>query len=649
MEKELDILFLGDHASDAELIKNEIKSVQKKYTVKVVNTEKDFVHALNVYKPDLIISDYQLSSFNGCEALNLKHEKSPFTPFIILTGSINEETAAECMKAGADDYVIKENIKRLGPAVISAIEKKKIELDRHHTQTTLRISEDRFSKIMIASNDGYWDWNLISDDVYFSPCYYTMAGYAIDEFPHRLEEFQKRVHPDDIDFVMDQSQKLLNGEIKRFKVEFRFKKKNGEWLWILGKGIIVEWEGKRSPSRFVGTHSDITDQKIAEQKIIHGQRLLLALIQAAQAVQRARTAQEVYHAIGEQVVNLGMEATIFTLSKDRKQFFLSYLTIKSNLIKAGEKLTGLSAKNYRFSITPNGFFHQIITNATTVFSFDDTRPLVEALPRSMRSLAKPMLELLNFQQSIIAPMIISKKVHGLLSISGSNLTESDVPACTAFANHTAIALENAHLNEAFKIELTQRRKTEKALKESEITISTLMSNLPGMAYQCKMDENWTMLFVNEACEKLTGYKPSQIINNKAISYNELIHPDDREHVRQQVENALNAGKHFEIEYRIITASGEEKWVWERGIQNKSTNFSENRLDGVIHDINERKRGEEELQKYREHLEELIKERTAELEEKNEKLEYFNKLFVGREFRIKELRDRVKELEEKISE
>ena len=192
-------------------------------------------------------------------------------------------------------------------------------------------------------------------------------------------------------------------------------------------------------------------------------------------------------------------------------------------------------------------------------------------------------------------------------------------------------------------DITERKQVEIALNKSEARLSTLFSNLPGMAYQCKNDEHWTMLFVNDACEQLTGYKPEQLINNKDIAYNELIHPDDRVLVRQKVREALNAGKHFELEYRIISADGKEKWVWERGVQTDLYDSIHKLLEGVIHDITKRKQAEEELKKYREHLEEIVKERTKELKEKNAELERYNRLFEGREFRIKELKDRVKEL------
>lgn len=142
MEKELHILILEDLPSDAELAQKELKRVLKNYMVKVVDTEKGFVQALATFKPDLIISDYLLPSFDGLSALKITQDKSPFTPFIILTGSMNEDTAVECIKAGADDYVIKEHIKRLGLAVLNAMENKKIELERKKAEERLKKTMD---------------------------------------------------------------------------------------------------------------------------------------------------------------------------------------------------------------------------------------------------------------------------------------------------------------------------------------------------------------------------------------------------------------------------------------------------------------------------------------------------------------------------
>jgi PAS domain S-box-containing protein len=150
-------------------------------------------------------------------------------------------------------------------------------------------------------------------------------------------------------------------------------------------------------------------------------------------------------------------------------------------------------------------------------------------------------------------------------------------------------------------DITERKRTERALKVSEGRLGTLLSNLPGMAYQCKNDENWTMLFVNDACEQLTGYKPEQLVYNRDISYYELIHPDDRVFVSRQVKDALNAGKHFELEYRIISADGKEKWVWERGVQTTSPDYSSKLLEGVIHDVTNRKQAEEALKRSKERL------------------------------------------------
>ena len=134
MKEDLRVLILEDLPTDAELAKRELQTVLKNYTFKVTDTEEGYVKALNIFKPHLIISDYLLPDFDGLSALKIRQDKCPFTPFVMLTGSINEETAVECIKAGADDYVIKEHIKRLGPAAINALEKKKIELEHKQAE-----------------------------------------------------------------------------------------------------------------------------------------------------------------------------------------------------------------------------------------------------------------------------------------------------------------------------------------------------------------------------------------------------------------------------------------------------------------------------------------------------------------------------------
>ncbi|OYT17749.1 MAG: hypothetical protein B7C24_01100, partial [Bacteroidetes bacterium 4572_77] len=139
--------------------------------------------------------------------------------------------------------------------------------EKKNTDQKLKASEDRLSKTLIAANDGMWDWDLITNIVYFNPRYYEMAGYAINEFPYELDEFQKRIHPDDVENVMTQAQLHIEGKTARFKVEFRFKKKNGDWLWVLGRGLIVERDKNNKPLRFMGTHSDIIDRKKAENAL----------------------------------------------------------------------------------------------------------------------------------------------------------------------------------------------------------------------------------------------------------------------------------------------------------------------------------------------------------------------------------------------
>ena len=85
-----------------------------------------------------------------------------------------------------------------------------------------------------------------------------------------------------------------------------------------------------------------------------------------------------------------------------------------------------------------------------------------------------------------------------------------------------------------------------------------------MAYRCSNDGNWTMEFVSEGCKKLTGYEGTDLIKNKILSYTDIVHPGDREYVREIVKEALNNKTSFELIYRIKTANNDIKWVLEKG-------------------------------------------------------------------------------------
>ncbi len=129
----------------------------------------------------------------------------------------------------------------------------------------------------------------------------------------------------------------------------------------------------------------------------------------------------------------------------------------------------------------------------------------------------------------------------------------------------------------------------KRLRKSKKRLARLMSNLPGMAYTCKYDENWTMLFVSKGGFELTGYYPEELVQNKVKGYSELILPDDRAAVYAAVKDSFHRNEAFQVTYRIKCKNGQIKWVWEQGkfVANTSE-FKKLRIEGFIVDISDSK-------------------------------------------------------------
>jgi len=175
----------------------------------------------------------------------------------------------------ADDWNMEILIRSSVPFVVMLLfgalllftERKRTENQLRESRNRLRENEERLDMAMSVKNEGMWDWDLKTDTMYYDQRYFKMSGYQVDEFPHTLEEFEKRVHPDDIGYVREQVQQYLGSKTGEYAVEFRFKRKDGDWMWILGRAKIVERDENGRPTRFMGTHSDITERKLAEDEI----------------------------------------------------------------------------------------------------------------------------------------------------------------------------------------------------------------------------------------------------------------------------------------------------------------------------------------------------------------------------------------------
>jgi len=154
-------------------------------------------------------------------------------------------------------------------------------------------------------------------------------------------------------------------------------------------------------------------------------------------------------------------------------------------------------------------------------------------------------------------------------------------------------------------DITQSKQTEVDLHTSEEQYSKLIANVPGVTYHCTCDEFWTMHFMSDEIENITGFPAADFIDNKRRTYVSIIHPDDVQLVDEAVQSKVQKKIPYTVEYRLITSNNETVWVYEKGQGLFDVNGEPYRLDGVIIDITERKNAEMEVGKLRGYLSNII--------------------------------------------
>lgn len=140
--------------------------------------------------------------------------------------------------------------------------------DYKEMELRLKEAEERWQFALEGSGDGVWDWNLLTNNVFYSRRYKAMLGYDEQEYGSTFEEWRKRVHPEDTEWVTKEHEKLINAKSSSISIEYRLKCKDGSFKWIFSRGKVMSRDENNKPTRIVGTHTDITDRKKAEETVM---------------------------------------------------------------------------------------------------------------------------------------------------------------------------------------------------------------------------------------------------------------------------------------------------------------------------------------------------------------------------------------------
>ncbi|WDT77365.1 MAG: PAS domain S-box protein [Candidatus Manganitrophus sp.] len=431
-------------------------------------------------------------------------------------------------------------------------------------------------------------------------------GYSREEF---LSMTIKEIRPpEDIPRLLENFRKMSPG-ISRAGV-WRHRKKDGTIIDVEITRDLISFMGKQAGLTLA---NDVTERKKAEEehaRLLHREReARAAAVQAQWRFTFLAEASEIlsasldYETTLESVARLAIPFLADGCVVDIVEEDQSIRRVAAVATDPAKEALGLELMR-RYPPERGGAhpLRQVLTSGKTMILSDIPDALLETIARDSEHLK--LAKALGIKSAMIVPLSARGKTLGALSFvtmeSGRRFGEDDLSLAEDLARRVAVAIDNARLYRGAQREIEERKEAEAALRESQRTLTTLMSNLPGLVYRCRNDENYTIEFISEGVVPLLGYPPADFTQGK-ITPAQLIHPDDRAWVWEGVQGALKEKRSFQFVYRIYTRSGEEKWVWEKGQGIFSPTGELLFLEGFITDVTERKRAEENLASEKERL------------------------------------------------
>lgn len=300
--KSIKVLVSEDVEADFELEIHALKKAGLAIDAIRVESEMAFRHQLDIFSPDLVISDYSLPGFDGLSALAIAREKMPDMPFIFVSGTIGEQRAIESYKRGASDYVVKSDLSRLAPVVqrvMSEVQQRKI---RHQAEFSVLESEEKFRAIIETTQEWIWETNKEGVCTFSSPFVHTLLGYYAEEMIGKQRLIY--LHPDDLPRI----ESLLADNTKTNRgwrdLVSCWRRKDGSIRWLESNGIPLLDEQNRVFG-YRGTERDVTERIWHQEKIERLSRIHEVLSETNATIVRVQDRLELFRRVCRIAVEQG--------------------------------------------------------------------------------------------------------------------------------------------------------------------------------------------------------------------------------------------------------------------------------------------------------------------------------------------------------
>lgn len=264
MKTPIRVLIIEDSDNDKELILIELRSGGYDPQFVCVYTKEAMIEALDNGDWDIIISDYSMPKFSGLEALQIAKERKLDIPFILVSGTIGEELAVKAMKEGANDYLMKDKLQRLIPAIARELKDTEIKRQRNHVDRALKASELKFRVLAESAPVGIFTTDVEGATNFVNPRWCEISGLGFEDAMGF--GWLNAIHPDDRQ-NLESEWKQTTQAIVSSKAEYRFIHPNGSVAWVIGQAVPQKDENGVFMG-YIGTITDITERKMIEIDLI---------------------------------------------------------------------------------------------------------------------------------------------------------------------------------------------------------------------------------------------------------------------------------------------------------------------------------------------------------------------------------------------